>query len=80
MKYLVKYISGNAYFTNLTRAKGLENLTSIGENAYFGSLTSLEGLENLQSIDGIPMSEILSNDELRNRYFPSLIMENEIKR
>ena len=48
----LKYIVGNAFFGNITSAKGLENLQNIGGNANFDNLISAEGLENLRSIGG----------------------------
>ena len=48
----LKYIVGNAFFGNITSAKGLENLEIIGGKASFTELRSAKGLENLRSIGG----------------------------
>ncbi|HIR59334.1 MAG TPA: hypothetical protein IAB38_04715 [Candidatus Onthousia excrementipullorum] len=59
----LKYIVGNAFFGNITSAKGLENLEIIGGKASFTELRSAKGLENLRSIGGDAFSLYLGSAE-----------------
>ena len=57
----LKRIIGGAYFSNLTNAKGLNNLCNIRGGAGFPNLTSAKGLENLRYIGGYADFKNLTN-------------------
>ncbi len=57
----LKYILGNAYFSNLKTSEGLPNLTTIVGDATFLSLRDAGGLKNLRGINGKADFELLKN-------------------
>ena len=57
----LQFISGDAWFEELTSAEGLERLQSIGGDSRFDELTSAKGLGSLQSIGGDAQFEELTS-------------------